>query len=169
MTASPIQRHVFSVLVDDEPGVLARVIGLFSGRGYNIESLTVANVDAENAYSRITIVSSGTPQILEQIEAQLNRIVPVRKVVNLTRGGPTIEREMALVKVRGTGDRRVEALKVAEAAHALMRDTSPEAFIFEITGTADEINNFIELMRPLGLLEVVRSGVLGLSRGGKSV
>ncbi|HVY13162.1 MAG TPA: acetolactate synthase small subunit [Alphaproteobacteria bacterium] len=169
MTApSPaIQRHVFSVLVNDEPGVLARVIGLFSGRGYNIESLTVANVDPEKALSRITIVSSGTPQILEQIEAQLNRIVPVRKVVDLTREGPVVEREMALVKVNGKGDKRMEALKVAEAARAVSRDASPDAFIFEITGAPEQIDDFINLMRPLGLVEVVRSGVLGLSRGGK--
>jgi acetolactate synthase-1/3 small subunit len=169
MTNAPeTQRHVFSVLVHDEPGVLARVIGLFSGRGYNIESLTVANVDPEKELSRITIVSTGTVQILAQIEAQLNRIIPVRKVVDLTREGATVEREMALVKVTGSGEKRMEALKVAEAARAISRDASPEAFVFEITGTADEVNNFINLMRPLGLIEVVRSGVLGLSRGGKA-
>jgi acetolactate synthase-1/3 small subunit len=167
--APAIQRHVFSVLVNDEPGVLARVIGLFSGRGYNIESLAVANVDPEKTLSRITIVSSGTPQILEQIEAQLNRIVPVRKVVDLTRQGPTVEREMALVKVEGTGPKRMEALKVAEAAKAVARDASPEAFIFELTGTAEEVDNFVNLMRPLGLIEVARSGVLGLARGAKAV
>ncbi|MBI3418961.1 MAG: acetolactate synthase small subunit [Proteobacteria bacterium] len=163
------QRHVFSVLVNDEPGVLARVIGLFSGRGYNIESLAVAIVDAERSLSRITVVSIGTPQILEQIEAQLNRIVPVRKVVDLTRQGATVEREMALVKVNGSGASRMEALKVAEAAHAKAKDASPEAFIFEITGTAGEIDNFINLMKPLGLIETVRSGVLGLARGNKTV
>ncbi len=162
------QRHVFSVLVSDEPGVLARVIGLFSGRGYNIESLAVANVDAEAGLSRITIVSTGTPMILEQIEAQLNRIVPVRKVVDITREGPTIERETALVKVKGDGPQRMEALKVAEAAGAVSRDASPEAFVFEITGTPGGIDGFVGLMRPLGLIEVVRSGVLGLSRGAKS-
>jgi acetolactate synthase-1/3 small subunit len=166
--APETQRHVFSVLVHDEPGVLARVIGLFSGRGYNIESLTVANVDPENELSRITIVSSGTPQILSQIEAQLNRIIPVRKVIDLTRDGATVEREMALVKVKGSGPQRMEALKVAEAAKAISRDASPEAFIFELTGTAEQVDNFIALMRPLGLIEVARSGVLGLSRGGRA-
>lgn len=166
---STIQRHVFSVLVDDEPGVLARVIGLFSGRGYNIDSLTVASIDAQKNLSRITIVSTGTQQVLEQIEAQLNRIVPVRKVVNLTTEGPMLEREMALVKVNGLGDKRIEALRIADVFRARPIDATTQSFIFEINGTAEEINNFVDLMTPLGLIEVVRSGVLGMSRGAKAI
>jgi acetolactate synthase-1/3 small subunit len=159
------QRHVFSVLVDDEPGILARVVGLFSGRGYNIESLTVANVNSEKGMSRITIVSCGTAQVLEQIEAQLNRLVPVRKVVNLTRQGPMLEREMALLKVTNAGEQRIEMLRIADVFHARPVDATTSSFIFEINGTAEEINNFAALMAPLGLVEVVRSGVLGIARG----
>lgn len=170
MTNTPnIQRHVFSVLVDDEPGVLARVIGLFSGRGYNIDSLTVASVDKAHGLSRMTIVSTGTPQILEQIEAQLNRIIPVRKVVNLTNEGPMIEREMALIKVNGLGEKRIEALRIADVFRARPIDATTQSFIFEINGTAEEISNFLDLMTPLGLIEVVRSGVLGISRGAKPI
>lgn len=163
------QRHVFSVLVDDEPGVLARVVGLFSGRGYNIDSLTVSNVEKEKGLSRITIVSIGTPQILEQIEAQLSRLVPVHKVVDLTREGPMLERETALVKVNGLGEKRIEALRIADVFHARAIDATTQSFIFEINGTAEEISNFVELMTPLGLIEVVRSGVLGISRGAKAI
>jgi acetolactate synthase-1/3 small subunit len=164
-----IQRHVFSVLVDDEPGILARVVGLFSGRGYNIESLTVASVDTENSVSRITIVSWGTPQILEQIEAQLGRLIPVHKVGDLTRLGAILEKEIALVKVVCAGEKRVEALKVAEAMKAETVDATTESFIFEFTGNADEVSNFIGLMMPLGKIEIVRSGVIALSRGTKTI
>lgn len=163
-----VQRHVFTVLVDDEPGVLARVVGLFSGRGYNIESLTVASISKEKAVSRITIVSTGTPQVLEQIEAQLQRLVPVRRVVDLTREGPMLERETALLKVTSTGEKRIEALRIADVFNAQAIDATTQSFIFEINGTAEEINNFIDLMTPLGLIEVVRSGVLGIARGAKA-
>jgi acetolactate synthase I/III small subunit len=166
---SQIQRHVFSVMVDDEPGVLARVIGLFSGRGYNIDSLTVASVDKEKALSRITIVSTGTPQILSQIEAQLNRLVPIRKVVDLTLEGAMLERETALLKVQSTGEKRIEALRIADVFHAKTIDATLQSFIFEFSGTNEEINNFVELMTPLGLIEVVRSGVLGIARGAKAI
>jgi acetolactate synthase-1/3 small subunit len=159
------QRHVFAVIVDDEPGVLARVIGLFSGRGYNIESLTVASVDAEKAISRITIVSTGTPMILEQIEAQLNRLVPIRKVVDLTRQGEVLEREMALLKVNGDAGARGKALDLVKTHDYQTIDESSETSVFQVSGTADELNKLVDRLRPLGLAEVVRSGVLGVARG----
>lgn len=161
----PIERHTIAVLVDNEAGVLARVIGLFSGRGYNIESLTVAEVD-ENAHtSRITIVTNGTPMVVEQIKAQLARLVPVHKVVDLTVEANAVEREMALVKVAGTGEKRVEALRVSQAFRARVIDTTHTSFIFEVTGAPDKITAFINLMRPLGLVEVSRTGVVAIARG----
>ena len=162
---TPSQRHTLTVLVDNEAGVLARVIGLFSGRGYNIESLTVAEVDPKARTSRITIVTSGTPAVIEQIEAQLNRVVPVRKVTNWTAAKAGIEREMALIKVAGTGEKRMEALRMADAFRARAVDTTHTSFVFEITGAPDKIDSFIELMRPLGLIDVSRTGVAAISRG----
>ena len=159
------QRHTIAVLVDNEAGVLARVIGLFSGRGYNIESLTVAEVDHAAHTSRVTIVTSGTPQVIEQIEAQLRRLVPVHRVVNWTLEKPGIEREMALVKVTGVGEKRVEALRIADAFRARPVDTTHTSFVFEITGAPSKIDNFVELMRPLGLVDVSRTGVAAISRG----
>lgn len=163
--ADPIQRHTISLLVDNEPGVLARVIGLFSGRGYNIESLTVAEVDAGRQLSRITIVTSGTAMVIEQIKAQLDRLVPVHKVKDLTLEGPFIEREMALVKVAGTGEKRVEALRIADIFKARVVDATIESFVFEITGTAEELGRFIDLMRQLGLVDISRAGAVAMSRG----
>ncbi len=160
-----IERHTIAVLVDNEAGVLARVIGLFSGRGYNIESLTVAEVDPAEHTSRITIVTSGTPEVLEQIRAQVGRIVPVHRVVDWTIDKPGIEREMAMVKVAGTGEKRVESLRIADAFRARPVDTTHSSFVFEITGSPDKINNFVDLMRPLGLVEVSRTGVVAISRG----
>ncbi|MDE1988080.1 MAG: acetolactate synthase small subunit [Alphaproteobacteria bacterium] len=165
MNTPSTERHTIAVLVDNEAGVLARVVGLFSGRGYNIESLTVAEIDPAAHTSRITIVTSGTPQVLEQIRAQLARIVPVHKVVDWTIDKPGIEREMALVKVAGTGDRRVEALRMADAFRARPVDTTHTSFVFEITGAPSKIDSFIDLMRPLGLVEVSRTGVAAISRG----
>jgi len=159
------ERHTIAVLVDNEPGVLARVIGLFSGRGYNIESLTVAEVDAKDNLSRITIVTSGTPMIIEQIKAQLDRLVPVHKVRDLTLEGPYVEREMALVKVAGTGEKRVEALRIAEVFKARVVDATITSFVFEITGTGEELGRFIDLMGQLGLSDVSRTGSVALSRG----
>jgi acetolactate synthase-1/3 small subunit len=159
------ERHTLTVLVDNEAGVLARVIGLFSGRGYNIESLTVAEVDPAARTSRITIVTSGTPAVIEQIEAQLNRVVPVRSVTNWTAAKAGIEREMALIKVAGTGDRRMEALRMADAFRARAVDTTHTSFVFEITGAPGKIDSFIDLMRPLGLVDVSRTGVAAISRG----
>jgi acetolactate synthase-1/3 small subunit len=157
--------HTISVLVDNEPGVLARVIGLFSGRGYNIESLTVAETDPERNLSRITIVTSGTPQVIEQIKAQLQRLVPVHKVSDLTLEGPRVERELALVKVRSTGDKRVESLRIADIFRARALDSTIESFVFEIVGDTGKLDAFIDLMRPLGLVDVSRTGVAAISRG----
>jgi acetolactate synthase-1/3 small subunit len=163
------ERHTIAVLVDNEAGVLARVIGLFSGRGYNIESLTVAEVDHAAHTSRVTIVTSGTPEVIEQIQAQLGRLVPVHRVVDWTLEKPGIEREMALVKVAGTGEKRVEALRMAEAFRARPVDTTHTSFVFEITGAPGKIDSFIELMRPLGLVDVSRTGVAAISRGAEAM
>ncbi len=157
--------HTISVLVDNEPGVLARVIGLFSGRGYNIESLTVAEVDVAENYSRITIVTTGTPMIIEQIKAQLGRLVPVHGVSDLTVEGPHVERELALVKVNGVGEKRVESLRIADIFRARAVDSTNESFIFEIVGDTGKLDAFIELMRPLGLIDVSRTGIAAISRG----
>jgi acetolactate synthase I/III small subunit len=161
-----IERHTLSVLVDNEPGVLARVIGLFSGRGYNIDSLTVSETEHEKHLSRITIVTSGTPMVIEQIRHQLERLVQIRRVIDLTDSAiPGIERELAMVKVRGKGENRVEALRLADAFRARVIDAGTESFIFEITGASEKIESFINLMLPLGLVEVSRTGVVGISRG----
>ena len=166
-----IEQHTLSVLVDNEPGVLARVIGLFSGRGYNIESLTVSETEHEKHLSRITVVTRGTPHVLEQIKHQLERIVPVHRVVDLTVRAvelgqdKPIERELALVKVTGTGDHRVEALRLAEAFRANVIDANTEHFIFEITGRVSKIEQFVAIMKPLGLVEVCRTGIAAMNRG----
>lgn len=160
-----IERRTIAVLVDNEPGVLARVIGLFSGRGYNIESLTVTEVDPAEALSRITVVTSGTPLVLEQIKAQLDRLVPVHWVCDLTLEGPHVERELALVKVLGTGEKRVEALRIADIFRASVVDSSHDHFTFEMTGKTDKLDVFIDLMRPLGLADVSRTGVAAIARG----
>ncbi|SHI36485.1 acetolactate synthase small subunit [Wenxinia saemankumensis] len=160
-----VERHTLAVVVENEPGVLARVIGLFSGRGYNIESLTVAEIDHEGHRSRITIVTSGTPQVIEQIKAQLGRIVVVHDVHDLTVEGASVERELALFKVKGTGDKRVEALRLADIFRASVVDSTLESFVFEVTGTPEKVDAFADLMRPLGLMEVARTGVAALSRG----
>ena len=165
-TFSDVQeQHTLAVLVDNEAGVLARVIGLFSARGYNIESLTVAEVDHVGGLSRITVVTTGTPQVIEQIKAQLGRIVPVHDVHDLTVEGPSVERELALLKVAGEGEKRVEALRLADIFRANVVDSTLHSFVFEITGTPEKIDAFADLMRPLGLLEVARTGVAALSRG----
>jgi acetolactate synthase I/III small subunit len=160
-----VERHAIAVLVDNEPGVLARVVGLFSGRGYNIDSLTVTEVSHEASESRITIVTRGSPATIEQIKSQLGRLVPVHGVTDLTVKGDPIERELALVKVAGKGEKRVESLRLAEAFKADVVDATTEHFIFELTGRIAKIENFISLMKPLGLVEVARSGVAAISRG----
>ena len=159
------ERHVLSVIVDNEAGVLARVIGLFSGRGYNIESLTVAETDHTGHLSRITVVTTGTPQVIEQIKAQLDRIVPVHDVHDLTVEGPAVERELALVKVSGAGEKRLEAMRMAEVFRARVVDTTLESFVFEVTGDVGKIDAFVELMQPLGVVEIARTGVAAMARG----
>lgn len=162
-------RTTLAVLVDNEAGVLARVIGLFSGRGYNIESLTVAEVDHLDHTSRITVVTSGTPEVLEQIRHQLERLVPVHKVVDLSTEKPGIEREMALVKVAGSGEKRVEAMRLSEVFRARVIDTTHASFVFELTGAQQKIDAFVDLMKPLGLVEVSRTGVVAISRGAEAM
>jgi acetolactate synthase-1/3 small subunit len=158
-----------SVLVDNEAGVLARVIGLFSGRGYNIDSLTVAPVADGGNLSRINIVTSGTQMVIEQIKAQLDRLVPVHRVADLTLEGPHLAREMALIKVCGTGNARAEALRLSDAFRARVVDATTESFVFEMTGSTEKLDAFVELMRPLGLAEVSRTGVAALARGTRSI
>ena len=166
---APVAResHTLSVLVDNEPGVLARVVGLFSGRGYNIDSLTVSETEHERGLSRITIVTTGTPMVIEQIKNQLDRLVPVHRVADLTVLGDGIERELALVKVAGRGERRVEALRLAQAFGARTVDATLESFVFEITGDTREIERFLGLMKACGLVEVSRTGVAAITRGGE--
>jgi acetolactate synthase-1/3 small subunit len=164
-TAQKPETHTLSVLVDNEPGVLARVIGLFSGRGYNIESLTVSETEHRQHLSLITIVTTGTPMVIEQIKNQLDRLVPVHHVVDMTLAGDAIERELAMVKVKGKGENRVEALRLADAFRARVIDATTESFVFEITGASDKIEQFVSLMLPLGLVEVARTGIAAIMRG----
>jgi acetolactate synthase-1/3 small subunit len=159
------ETHTLALIVDNEPGVLARVIGLFSGRGYNIDSLTVAEVDHTGHTSRITIVTTGTPQVIVQIKAQLGRIVPVHEVHDLTAEGASVERELALLKVEGTGDKRVEALRLADIFRANVVDSTLTSFVFQITGAPEKVDALADLMRPLGLIEMARTGVAAISRG----
>ena len=158
-----------AVLVENEAGVLARVIGLFSGRGYNIDSLTVAPVDDTGRISRITVVTSGTEMVIDQIKAQLDRLVPVHKVSDLTLEGPHLTRELALIKVVGKGEHRMEALRLADAFRARVVDATTESFVFEMTGNADKIDAFCALMRPVGLVEVSRTGAVAIARGSGGV
>jgi len=164
-----IVAHTISVLVANEPGILARVVGLFSGRGYNIESLTVAETNAKESQSRITIVTKGTPMVIEQIKAQLDRLVPVYRVRDLTVEGPHIERELALVKVKGTGEKRDEALRLADVFRAKVIDAKTDSFVFEVTGNSDKVQTFIGLMSELGVVDVGRTGIVAMSRGGEAL
>ncbi|MCF8473126.1 MAG: acetolactate synthase small subunit [Emcibacter sp.] len=161
--------HTLSIIVDNEAGVLAKVIGLFSGRGYNIENLTVAPVDIEGTESRITVVTKGTPHVIEQIKAQLDRLVPVHRVGDLTENGPHVERELALVKVHCENAQQQAALRIAEAFRAKIVDSSFDSYIFEVTGKSDKITAFVQLMQDAGLVEVVRTGVAALTRGSKAL
>jgi acetolactate synthase-1/3 small subunit len=167
--AQQIESHTLAVIVDNEPGVLARVIGLFSGRGYNIDSLTVSETEHEKHLSRITIVTRGTPMVIEQIKNQLGRLVPIHRVVDMTTAGPSIQRELAMVKVAGTGEPRVEALRLADAFRARVIDAGTTSFIFEITGASEKIEQFIALMLPLGLVEVSRTGIVAIARGAEAM
>ena len=159
------ERHVLTVMVDNEAGILAKIAGLFTARGYNIDSLTVADISENHSVSRITIVTHGPPAVIDQIHAQLERLVPVHKVRDLTEAGPYVERELALIKVSGKGENRVEALRVADVFRAKVVDTSTSSFIFELTGTPEKIDSFVAIMRELGLVEVGRTGVVGMTRG----
>jgi acetolactate synthase-1/3 small subunit len=170
MTASEqVVSRTLCVLVDNEPGVLARVIGLFSGRGYNIDSLTVSETEHQKHLSLITIVTFGTPMVIEQIKHQLERLVPVHKVSDLTQIGPHIERELALIKVVATGEKRVESLRIADIFRARVVDSGHDSFVFEMTGSTEKLNAFIELMVPLGLVEVSRTGIVAIGRGGEGM
>ena len=163
------ERHTLAVIVDNEPGILARIAGLFTARGYNIESLTVSDITDDNRISRITIVTSASGPVMEQIIAQLERLVPVHKVTDLTALGPHVEREMALVKVAGLGEKRVEALRLADIFRARPVDTTTSSFVFEISGSTDKVSQFVELMREVGLVEVARTGVVAIARGKEAV
>jgi acetolactate synthase I/III small subunit len=165
----PSERHTLSVTVTNEPGILARIAGMFSARGYNIESLTVADISDDDMISRITIVTSGTPAVIEQVVAQLDRLVPVHKVTDLTVLGDHVERELALVKVAGIGDHRIEALRLADVFRANVVDTTISSFVFEVTGNSTKIDRFIELMSEIGLVEVARAGVVAMARGKDAV
>ena len=159
------ERHTLAVIVDNEPGILARIAGLFTARGYNIESLTVTDISEDDAISRITIVTSASARVMEQIIAQLDRLVPVHKVSELTALGPHVERELALVKVAGIGDHRIEAMRLAEVYRASVVDATIGSFVFEVTGGTDKIDTFVALMREVGLVEVARTGIVAISRG----
>lgn len=164
-----VERHTLSVIVDNEAGILARIAGLFSSRGYNIQSLTVAEVTEDETISRITIVTSGPREVIDQIIAQLDRLVNVHRVTDLTELGPHVERELALVKVKGTGDHRIEALRLAEVYRARVVDATISSFVFEVTGGSEKIDKFLELMRQVGLVEVARTGVAAIARGAEPV
>ena len=165
ITKEAAERHTLAVIVDNEPGILARIAGLFTARGYNIESLTVSEITADKSVSRITIVTSASPATMEQIIAQLDRLVPVHKVTDLTAQGAHVERELALVKVRGTGDHRIEALRLADVYRARVVDATTSSFVFEVTGGIDKIDKFVELMGEVGLIEVARTGIVAIARG----
>jgi acetolactate synthase-1/3 small subunit len=165
ITQEAAERHTLAVVVDNEPGILARIAGLFTARGYNIESLTVSEITADKSVSRITIVTSASPATLEQIVAQLDRLVPVHTVTDLTAQGAHVERELALVKVRGTGDHRIEALRLGDVYRARVVDATTSSFVFEVTGGREKIDKFVELMGEVGLIEVARTGIVAIARG----
>ncbi|HVF94735.1 MAG TPA: acetolactate synthase small subunit [Sphingomonas sp.] len=165
ITQEAAERHTLAVVVDNEPGILARIAGLFTARGYNIESLTVSEITADKSVSRITIVTSASPATLEQIVAQLDRLIPVHTVTDLTAQGAHVERELALVKVRGTGDHRIEALRLGDVYRARVVDATTSSFVFEVTGGREKIDKFVELMSEVGLIEVARTGIVAIARG----
>ncbi len=163
------ERHIIAIVVDNEAGVLGRVVGLFSGRGYNIESLTVAQVNESEHLSRITIVTKAVPKIIAQILALLENLVPTHNVRDMTVTGPYVERELALVKVGGTGEHRIEALRIAEIFRSRVVDSTAQSFVFEVTGNPEKLDAFIDLMKPLGLVEVTRTGITAITRGAESI
>lgn len=160
------ERHIIGILVDNEFGVLSRVIGLFSSRGYNINSLTVSEVDVERNLSRITIATTGTPAVITQILALLDRLVPVHEVRDLTMDSPHIERTLGLVKViTQTSEARSEAQKIADRFGARTIDSTTESFIFELSDTSDNLNHFIDVLTPYGVKEICRTGITAIARG----
>jgi acetolactate synthase-1/3 small subunit len=159
------KRHTLAIMVDNEPGILARIAGLFTARGYNIESLTVSDVTADKAVSRITIVTNASDHVMEQVLAQLDRLIPVHSVTDLTAKGPHVERELALIKVKGTGEHRIEALRLADVYRARVVDATTSSFVFEVTGGPEKIDTFVTLMRDVGLVEVARTGIVAMARG----
>jgi acetolactate synthase-1/3 small subunit len=159
------ERHVLTITVDNEAGILAKIAGLFTARGYNIDSLTVADITEDHAVSRITIVTNGPPPVIDQIIAQLERLVPVHKVTDLTEAGAHVERELALVKVAGQGNSRAEAQRIADAFRARVIDDTTDSYVFELTETSERIDSFVAQMREHGLVEAARSGVVGMTRG----
>ena len=163
--SSQVKSHALAILVENQVGALARVVSMFSARGYNIDSLTVAKVTEDENISRITIITSGTPMKIEQIKSQLGRIVLVHKVVDLTSEGDFVSRELIFVKVKSKGEKRVEALRTADIFRAKVVDSTKQSFIFELTGSSDKLNAFIVLMKDLGLVEVARTGSVAISRG----
>ncbi len=169
LNPDPTERHTLSILVDNEPGILARIAGLFTARGYNIESLTVSDVSADHALSRITVVTAASAATMEQILAQLDRLVPVHSVTDLTTLGPHVERELALVKVAGVGEHRIEALRLAEVYRARVVDATTASFIFEVTGGRDKVDTFVALMGEIGLVEIARTGIAAIARGRTAV
>jgi len=166
---SNIKSHALAILVDNKSGALARVVGMFSARGYNIDSLTVAKIANDDNISRITIVTSGTPLKIEQIKSQLGRIVVVHKVVDLTSEGPFVSRELVFVKVKCKGEKRLEALRTADIFRAKVVDSTKQSFIFELTGSSDKLDAFITLMKELGLIELARTGAVAISRGSLNI
>ncbi|OGI04497.1 MAG: acetolactate synthase small subunit [Candidatus Melainabacteria bacterium GWF2_37_15] len=155
-------KHTLSVLVQNEAGVLSRIAGLFSGRGFNIESLTVAPTQ-DQAFSRVTIVTTGDDGVIEQICKQLNRLVNTLKVVDIT-GENSIERELILIKVNAKDEARSEILRIAEIFDAKIVDVSVKTYTIEAMGDDTKIKSLIELLRPLGIRELVRSGKVAISR-----
>ena len=168
LSPAPATPHTLAITVDNEPGALARIVGMFSARGYNIESLTVADITEEHDVSRITVVTTGTDHVVEQIIAQLERLIPVHRVTDLTQAGAHVEREMALVKVAGKGEDRLEAMRLADIYRARVVDATMESFVFEITGSAEKVDQFVDLMRQVGLVEIGKSGIVAISRGSEA-
>ena len=160
-------RHTISVLVENEFGVLSRISGLFSGRGFNIESLSVAPT-MEEGISRMTLVTSGDDRVLEQINKQLNKLISTIKVIDFT-GEDFVERELALIKVNTESESRAEALRIVDIFRAKVVDVTAKSYTIEITGAPAKINALLELLRPMGIKEVVRSGPVVIGRGAKGV
>ncbi|MCK5480076.1 MAG: acetolactate synthase small subunit [Gammaproteobacteria bacterium] len=160
-------RHIISILMENEAGALSRVAGLFSARGYNIESLTVAPTE-DPSLSRMTLVTRGTDEIIEQITKQLNKLIDVVKLMDMTEG-PHIEREMMLIKVQAEGDKRNELKRISDIFRGRVIDVTNKTYTIELTGAGDKLDAFIQTLDPGLIIEVVRSGVSGIARGERSL